>query len=116
MYQPTKKWYNFTGWYLNNQLVEYLPENTLGEITLVATWELATYDLFYNLDGGILESENPTTYTMNDEFILNNPTKNGYNFLGWYVNDVKIEKIEKGTTGNLTLLAKVGTPKAYYRI
>lgn len=106
MYQPTKKGYNFTGWYLNNQLVEYLPENTLGEITLVATWELATYDLFYNLDGGILESENPTTYTMNDEFILNNPTKNGYNFLGWYVNDVKIEKIEKGSTGNLTLLAK----------
>ena len=106
LYQPTKKGYNFTGWYLNNQLVEYLPENTLGEITLVATWELATYDLFYNLDGGILESENPTTYTMNDEFILNNPTKNGYNFLGWYVNDVKIEKIEKGTTGNLTLLAK----------
>ena len=37
---------------------------------------------------------------MNDEFILNNPTKNGYNFLGWYVNDVKIEKIEKGSTGN----------------
>lgn len=106
LYQPTKKGYNFTGWYLNNQLVEYLPENTLGEITLVATWELATYNLFYNLDGGILESENPTTYTMNDEFILNNPTKNGYNFLGWYVNDVKIEKIEKGTTGNLTLLAK----------
>lgn len=106
LYQPTKKGYNFTGWYLNNQLVEYLPENTLGEITLVATWELATYDLFYNLDGGILESENPTTYTMNDEFILNNPTKNGYNFLGWYVNDVKIEKIEKGSTGNLTLLAK----------
>lgn len=103
LYQPTKKGYNFTGWYLNNQLVEYLPENTLGEITLVATWELATYDLFYNLDGGILESENPTTYTMNDEFILNNPTKNGYNFLGWYVNDVKIEK---GSTGNLTLLAK----------
>lgn len=106
LYQPTKKGYNFTGWYLNNQLVEYLPENTLGEITLVATWELATYDLFYNLNGGILESENPTTYTMNDEFILNNPTKNGYNFLGWYVNDVKIEKIEKGSTGNLTLLAK----------
>ena len=106
LYQPTKKGYNFTGWYLNNQLVEYLPENTLGEITLVATWELATYDLFYNLDGGILESENPTTYTMNDEFILNNPTKNGYSFLGWYVNDVKIEKIEKGSTGNLTLLAK----------
>lgn len=106
LYQPTKKGYNFTGWYLNNQLVEYLPENTLGEITLVATWELATYNLFYNLDGGILESENPTTYTMNDEFILNNPTKNGYNFLGWYVNDVKIEKIEKCTTGNLTLLAK----------
>lgn len=106
LYQPTKDGYNFTGWYLNDKLVEYLPENTLGEITLVATWELANYNLSYNLDGGILESENPSTYNINDEFTLNIPTKEGYNFLGWYLNDVRVEKIEKGTTGNLLLVAR----------
>ena len=97
---------DITGWYLNDKLVEYLPENTLGEITLVATWELANYNLSYNLDGGILESENPSTYNINDEFTLNIPTKEGYNFLGWYLNDVRVEKIEKGTTGNLLLVAR----------
>ena len=41
---------------------------------------------------------------------IEEPVKNGYKFLGWYLNKEctgdKITKIEKGTTGNLILYAK----------
>lgn len=42
------------------------------------------YNISYNLNGGTLSSANPTTYTIEtSEFTLNNPTRNGYTFLGW---------------------------------
>ncbi len=42
------------------------------------------YNISYDLDGGSLTTENPTTYGFNSENItLNNPTKPGYNFAGW---------------------------------
>jgi hypothetical protein len=40
-----------------------------------------------------------------DEFVLNNPTKDGIAFLGWFLDGQKVEKIEKGTIGDLTLIA-----------
>ena len=52
------------------------------------------------------------TYTVNDEVILLTPTKEGSVFLGWFLNGEKIEKISKGTTGNLVLEAKWYNPDA----
>ncbi len=50
---------------------------------------------------------NPTTYTIStNTIVLQNPTCDGYTFLGWYLNDVQVTSIEKGTTGNLILVAK----------
>ena len=41
------------------------------------------YKITYNLDGGILETSNPLKYDEEDTFTLNNPTKEGYVFIGW---------------------------------
>lgn len=42
------------------------------------------YTITYNLDGGTVFYGNPTNYTLFTEtFTLNNPTKQGYDFIGW---------------------------------
>lgn len=46
------------------------------------------YNIAYNLNGGILTHTNPSTYTIEtSEFMLNSPTREGYTFLGWTMND-----------------------------
>ena len=61
------------------------------------------YNITYNLNGG--EAENPVKYTTETEtFTLNNPTKNGYEFLGWTGTDIdemtKTVVISQGSVGD----------------
>ncbi len=50
------------------------------------------------------------TYSINDEITLEDATREGYEFLGWYLDSKcegeKITKIDKGTVGNIVLYAK----------
>lgn len=73
-------------------------------------FETITYTITYELDGGVNNEHNPTTYTINDSFVLGNPTKEGYEFKGWYVLDennekVDILRVDEGSTGDLTIYA-----------
>ena len=67
-----------------------------------------TYEVTYDLDGGSLEKENPTSYKLGDPSItLNNPTKTGYVFKGWFdENNNKVETILVGSMKNYTLKAE----------
>ena len=82
-----------------------------------ATFSLAIYKIDYNLVGGTIEGENPTTYTMESNLItLKNPTKTGYDFIGWSTTDGETPQmtvtIPKGSTGNKSYTAN-WTPKKY---
>lgn len=82
------------------------------------------YSVTYNLNGGINNNANPSTYTVLYGVTLKNPTRTGYTFTGWYdekgnkvtginegcnamfsSSDDLYAKLAKRTTGNKTLTA-----------
>ena len=113
-----KSGYKFIGWntkqdgsgthYSNKSKVKNITSS--GSITLYAQWEKITYNITYKLNGGVNNENNPSNYDVTSETItLNNPTKEHYQFLGWYKDKKykkKITNIKTGSTGNKTLYAK----------
>lgn len=70
-----------------------------------------TYEILYELDGGIHSSESvPATYTSeSEEIILPIPTKEGFIFEGWYsslTSDTEVKSIIKGSKGDKVFYAK----------
>ena len=103
----TKEGYILTGWYLNNKKYDFNTEVTKN-ITLVAKWEedpnVKRYEVKFDTAGGSKVSsqriiENKTAITPK------NPTKTGYAFEGWYLNDKEYDFKTK-VTKNITLVAK----------
>lgn len=77
------------------------------DVEYVATFtdKIIEYSISYELNGGILDKENPTSYNIETEtFVLENPQKADYTFVGWSLNEDEkpIEEviIEKGSIGN----------------
>ncbi len=92
---PTKKGYAFNKWTFD------FSTPIIKNIEITAEWDIIHYYVYYNLNGGIVENENPATYTVEDTIVLNVPEKTGYDFKQWD-ND---GKIEKGTIGDVTFTA-----------
>ena len=85
---PIKEGYIFDGWYLDNEKWSFIGYSVTDNIELVAKWNIITYKITYDLNGGRLLESNPKTYTVEDEITLNNPTKVGYTFIGWTSEDI----------------------------
>lgn len=71
---------------------------------------LETYTITYDLDGGQLTKDNPTEYTAETKtFTLNEPTKIGYEFIGWTSSETTVPlmpmTIKQGSTCNKTFTA-----------
>ena len=100
---PTKRGYKAT-WDNGGKI----SKGSIGDKTFNANWEAVVYKISYNLNGGAIDGENPTTYTVEDEITLINPTKRGYDFVNWD-ND---GKIAKGSIGDKAFSATY-TPIVY---
>jgi len=79
------------------------------------------YHITYNLDEGILEDENPSTYIHGmDEISLNNPIKEGYEFIGWTGSNGEEPQTEvtitKGTIGDLEYTANWEATEIEYKV
>ncbi len=89
--KPYRPACTFLGWYCveDDKIVDSIvPQNYDNDIHLIACWSVAKYNLYYNLNGGTLEGDNPTTFDNYTSLEINNPTKFGYTFDGWLVNGV----------------------------
>ena len=87
---PSKDNYIFIGWtgpgYTEPTKDGIIPKGATGDRKYTAHWQPEPYTITYNLNGGSLPEglTNPATYTIETEtFTLNNPTREGYYFLGW---------------------------------
>ena len=99
---PEYRGYIFNCFELNDKCYDY--EEIIEDTILYTKYEINNYEITYDLDDGSLEEENPETYTVNDEFTLNRPFKEGYTFTGWTGTDLTEEvldlTISKGSIGD----------------
>lgn len=61
-----------------------------------------TYNITYDLDGGINNTSNPSTYNVLYGVSLKSPTKKGYRFLGWYEGNKKVTGINEGANATFS--------------
>ncbi len=96
---PTKEGYTFAGW--TPELPSTMPLNGLS---VVAQWTPELYNISYILDGGVLVNAIDNYTIETDTFTLENPTKDGYEFIGWTWNEQSEPQltvtITKGSIGN----------------
>ncbi len=115
MQQTSKTGYTFNCWTSNNSQIEF-PYKVKKNESFVAKWTPVSYTIEYNLKNGTNNAENVSNYTIEQNVILNNPTRDYYLFDGWYESEsfegASVLKIAQGTTGNKTFYAK-WTPIQY---
>lgn len=104
---PTRNGYEFIGWtgtgLIGLTMNVVIPKGSNGGREYTANWEIITYTITYNLNGG--SADNPTEFTIESDYIsLNPPTKHGYDFIGWTVTGFDgyylNVQIPEGSTGN----------------
>ncbi|MCL2751934.1 MAG: InlB B-repeat-containing protein, partial [Firmicutes bacterium] len=114
---PTRGGYIFKGWFLDNNtfynafgISYYAGVTQSGAVTVYAKWEAVTYNITYDLDGGMNYPSNPATYSVESAAItLQAPTRSGYIFTGWTFSGTttptKTVVIAQGSTGDLAFTA-----------
>ena len=110
---PIKNGYDFKGWYSDYNYNGYIENNGTYNInqntTVYAKWQPVNYTISYVLNGGQNVAGNPSTYTIEESINFAEPTREGYDFKGWYTDssfNQSITKVENGSVGNITLYAK----------
>lgn len=117
---PVRKGYVFLGWYdqpYGGEKYESVGGDSAKNVTLYALWQRCDdlFTVYYDLNDGETESENPVSVGAGEVHKLNGAFKTGYTFLGWNTReDGSGEYVEYlyGVDETLYLYA-VFEPKAY---
>ncbi len=107
---PTKERFEFLGWSLEEGSTDYVTSisaSQTGDVTVYANWkenekqEDKVSKINYELDGGVNPQDAPAEYKEGEGVTLPNPTKEGFEFLGW--------SLEKGSTSYVTEISNTQT-------
>ena len=87
----TRDGYTFLGWYLEENFINKVafPFEVTKDQTLYAKREENTYNVHFELNGGTGVSDLKTNKIEKEPF----PTRDGYTFLGWYLEESFINKV-----------------------
>jgi uncharacterized repeat protein (TIGR02543 family) len=117
---PTRPGYSFSHWSITSDAAGVIIPNgttittgTYGNLICTAVWNVATYTISYDYDGGTAPVvANPVNYDITTlPITLNPPTRPGYTFDDWTITSVDPitipngNNIPVGTTGNLVCKA-----------
>jgi len=114
---PTRAGFTFGGWFGNSSFIgtaiASIPTGSAGHRTLYARWDVITFDIHFNLNGGTMSGQ-PTSFTIESDMItLPTPTREGFGFRGWYTNagfsGSAVTNIPAGSIGNRTFFARWDT-------
>lgn len=106
---PTKEGHTFLGWFLDlnyeTNIVGNVPDKL--KFTLYAKWEVNSYTIYFNTNGGTAISEQTHVYGSTISAPIP-PTKEGNDFFGWYLDEELSQAFEFTTmpAGDLNLYAK----------
>jgi len=109
---PTRDCYTFGGWFTqaNGGGTQYYNTTVpTGNITLFAKWTIITYTLTFNAQSGSVSPNSQTVSCGSSVGTLPTPTRNCYNFDGWFTgtNGSGVQYTNTTVpTGNITLFAK----------
>ncbi len=117
--EPSRKGYTFAGWFTDPAFTEGTQKTEISgataDITLYAKWKPVIYTITYIVNGAEKTFEGyASEYTIETATItaLPEPEEDGFSFEGWYkdpafTDETKVEQIPQGSTGDLTLYAKM---------
>ena len=100
---PTKEGYNFLGWFINGELVNGISKDYAEDVVISARWEKIKN--LYNVEYNGYDNLNTSVYENETVVKPNDPTKSGYKFDGWYLND-ELFDFNSVINENITLDAK----------
>lgn len=109
IFAPSREHYIFDGWYtdadFNGEKVEFIAAGSHFDVCLYAKWSAVVYNISYDVADGDL-GDNPTTYTVETQAVaLNDPSRMGYLFDGWFIDGERTEILSMGG-GDITVCAK----------
>lgn len=107
---PTKKGYVFKGWFTGetaNDKQFYNSDAVFKNLTLYAKWEVGTYKVTLDLDGGTYNGTTELSFKYGESYRLpQNIYKKGFEFAGWTLNYEIIPNSGIYKYENITLKAK----------
>jgi uncharacterized repeat protein (TIGR02543 family) len=85
---PTRLGYEFQGWFNDELFLNPFTDTLMPshDVTIYAKWQLAKYLVSYNTHGGNTLDAQYGIYMMEIP-IPEDPTREGYDFVGWYFDD-----------------------------
>jgi len=91
----TKEGYTFDGWYVSDTFTEFFTGNLKESITLFGRYIKNSYTITYEFN----TSEQPfiESYLFDDELSLLSPSRDRYQFLGWYKDQALTMLLEEST-------------------
>ena len=107
---PTREGYNFEYWYTANQDTAFNFSTPITQdITLIAKWQIQIFAVTFMVEGSSFDTkqvEYNKTVTAPEA-----PTKNGYNFIGWYTEGNELFDLTTPITQSVTLHAEYSETK-----